>query len=142
VPLRLIPAIHRATHAIALYLEQSREHSVSQAEAHILAHLAADGAATVAEIHRTFGHKRSTLTSILDRLDARGLVTREVSPDDRRSFVVKLTRPGKTLAAKVYSHLEELELQVLGQFRKTERDAFDRIIAALPEVAERDTEHV
>src|SRR5258708_7338833 len=76
--LRLVPRIHRATHRIGLYLADLREFGLSQGEAHILAQLAASGPGTVADLHRGLAHKRSTLTSILDRLEARGFVIRSV----------------------------------------------------------------
>jgi DNA-binding MarR family transcriptional regulator len=135
--LRFVPAIHRATHAIALLLEQAPDLGVTQAEAHVLSHLADRGQATVADIHQAFGHKRSTLTSILDRLEARELITRDVNADDRRSFVVALTRQGRTLATKVAAHLERLETDVRKRVRRTDLDAFDRVVAAVAELAER-----
>ena len=73
MPLRLIPHIHRATHRIGLYLADLREFGLSQGEAHILAHLAKAAPATINDLHRGLAHKRSTLTSILDRLTERGL---------------------------------------------------------------------
>lgn len=109
MPLRLIPDLHRATHRVGLFLERHPELGVSQAEAHILAHLAEVGSGTVAELHHALAHRRSTLTSVLDRLEARGLVSREVSPNDRRSFVVRLRAPGRVLARRVYRALESLE---------------------------------
>lgn len=107
--LKLIPSIHRATHQIGLFLERAADLRVTQAEAHILAHLAEHGASTVAELHRALAHKRSTLTSILDRLTSRKLVTRKVSPRDRRSFVIALTAEGSRLARRVLASLEALE---------------------------------
>jgi DNA-binding MarR family transcriptional regulator len=109
MPLQLIPSIHRVTHQIGLFLERAADLRVTQAEAHILAHLAEHGADTVAELHRALAHKRSTLTSILDRLTARRLVTRKVSPRDRRSFVIALTAEGARLAGRVLASLEALE---------------------------------
>ena len=66
--LRLVPAIHRATHRIGLYLAALDQHGMSQGESHILAHLAVSGPATIAELLKILAHRRSTLTSILDRL--------------------------------------------------------------------------
>ena len=103
----MIADIQRATHLIGLHLERA-ELGVTQAEAHLLAHLHG-GEATVGELHRAFGHKRSTLTSVLDRLESRGYVTREVNPDDRRSFVVALTREGGRVARRVTRVLDDLE---------------------------------
>ena len=42
-----------------------------------------------------FGHKRSTLTSILDRLEERRLIARTSDERDRRTFVVSLTKSGR-----------------------------------------------
>jgi len=131
--LRLIPAIHRATHEIGLYLDRLEDLGVTQAEAHILAHLAASGDSTVADLHRAFGHKRSTLTSILDRLVARELVTRAVSETDRRSFVVSLTRIGRPLAATVLDRLSTLERRALAGVPK---EAVTNLLAALARVEE------
>jgi DNA-binding MarR family transcriptional regulator len=131
MPLRLIPEIHRATHRIGLYLERMSELGVTQAEAHILAQLVSHGDSTVAELHRALAHKRSTLTSILDRLVARGLAVREVSEQDRRTFVVRLTRRGKSVAAEVYARLEALEARVLAE---TPPRTIERLLAVLEEV--------
>jgi DNA-binding MarR family transcriptional regulator len=60
--------------------------------------LADSGPAKVAELHRGLAHKRSTLTSLLDRLARRNLITREVGEKDRRTFIVTLTAKGRKLA--------------------------------------------
>jgi DNA-binding MarR family transcriptional regulator len=112
-PLRVIPELHRATHRVGLHLERGAGLGVTQAEAHILAHLASAGECTVAELHRALAHRRSTLTSVLDRLVARGLATRETSPQDRRSFVVRLTPPGRTCARRVHAALDSIERKAL-----------------------------
>jgi DNA-binding MarR family transcriptional regulator len=129
--LELIPHIHRATHRIALHLERHPALGVSQAEAHILAHMADAGEATISELHRALAHRRSTLTSILDRLEARGLIGREVSPRDRRSIVVRLTRPGRVLARRVFASLQRLEAEVLQAVRKEDVSALIEALDSL-----------
>ena len=133
--LRIVPAIHRAAHAIALLLDQAADLGVTQAEAHVLSHLAECGESTIGEIHQAFGHKRSTLTSVLDRLEARQLITREVNAEDRRSFVVSLTRQGRLLAAKASAHLEAIEADVRKRFARADLEAFDRVATAVAELA-------
>lgn len=129
-PLRLIPDIHRATHRIAVHLARSKA-GVSQGEAHVLAHLVSYGDSTVAQIHQAFAHKRSTLTSILDRLADRRLISRETSPQDRRSFVIALTHSGKRLGAKVYRHLEGIEKRALKRAGRIQLRSFYAILRAL-----------
>ena len=135
MPLQLIPAIHRATHRIGIYLETIEDLGVTQAEAHILSHLVIHGDSTIAELHRAFAHKRSTLTSILDRLVARGLVTREVSEEDRRTFVVRLTRAGRSLAARAHARLERLEARVIARVPKERRQELLATLASVERLA-------
>jgi len=136
MPLRIIPDLHRATHQIGLWLERLDDPSVSQAEAHILAHLAAYGDSTVADLHRALAHRRSTLTSVLDRLDAAGLVARETHAGDRRSVVVRLSRDGKRVATAVYRRLEAIEKRALaGLSPRAARDVVAVLTALAHEAA-------
>jgi DNA-binding MarR family transcriptional regulator len=132
--LELIFSIHRATHRIGLYIQRQAP-DLTQAEAHILCHLHEFGDSAVSGLHRAFAHKRSTLTSVLDRLDARGLVTRESSQKDRRSFVVGLTPSGKKKAAKIHRQLESLEAGVLRANDRRAIEAFGQVIHKLEELA-------
>ena len=132
-PLRLIPEIHRATHRIGMYLDSL---GITQGEGHILSHLAASGDATIAELHRALAHRRSTLTSILDRLAERGWITRETDRDDRRSFVVRLSRPGKQAAGRIHRELARIERQVLQQVSGQDLRRFVGVLQALANEAD------
>lgn len=113
--LSVIPALHRATHRVGLYL-QARVPGVTQGEAHLLAHLhESGGEASVAELHRAWAHKRSTLTDILGRLEDRDLARRSILPSDRRSVLVRLTGKGRKSAASVHRELVALERDVLAR---------------------------
>ncbi|WP_319421988.1 MarR family winged helix-turn-helix transcriptional regulator [Pleurocapsa sp. FMAR1] len=54
---------------------------------------------------------KGTLTGIIDRLEKKGFVTREVPPDNRRSFIIVLTPEGKATFDTVFpahiAHLKE-----------------------------------
>ena len=131
MPLRLVHPVHRATHRIGLYLDDLRERGLTQGEAHILALLAHSSPAEVGDLHRGLAHKRSTLTSILDRLAKRGLITRKVGTTDRRTFVVRLTAKGQKLARRVNRHLIALERAVVNRVSRGDVKGFDKVIAAL-----------
>lgn len=132
--LELIFSIHRATHRIGLYIQRHAP-DLTQAEAHILCHLHEFGDSALSALHRAFAHKRSTLTSVLDRMAAGGLVTRESSQTDRRSFVVKLTAAGKKKAARIHRQLESLEAGVLRANDHRTVEAFSQVIRNLEEIA-------
>ena len=133
--LRFVPPIHRATHRIGLYLAGLREDSLSQGEAHILALLATSAPATIAALHRGLAHKRSTLTSILDRLADRGLITRAVGTDDRRTFVIALTAKGRRVARRVQDHLIALEAAVGRRITAADVKGFMTVVSAVEAVA-------
>jgi len=109
----LIVALQRAIHLVARRLERDLAGlRLGQAEAHVLAHLAGAGTGTIAELHRGFGHRRSTLTSILDRLETRRLVTRAIDRTDRRSVRVTLTPQGRRVARRVARAVAAIEARV------------------------------
>jgi DNA-binding MarR family transcriptional regulator len=136
MPLRLIPEIHRATHRIGIYLENIPDLGITQGEAHILSHLAVFGDSTISDLHRALAHRRSTLTSILDRLAARGFVTRDTDAKDRRTFVVGLTKKGKKVAAEVYRKLARLEALALARISKESLRSLNSVLQSLEAVAE------
>mgnify|MGYP001086514632 CR=1 FL=1 len=139
MPLRLVPPIHRATHRIGLYLAGLKDEALSQGEAHILALLATSGPATIAELHRGLAHKRSTLTSILDRLADRGFVTRAVGSADRRTFVVTPTAKGRRVAIRVHRHLTDLERAAAARVSSDDIRGFMKVLAAVEDEAHRRT---
>jgi len=128
-PLRLIPQVHRATHRIGLRIAEAL--GVTQAEAHVLQHLASHGDCTVGDLHRAFAHRRSTLTSVLDRLADGALVERRASEDDRRTFVVSLTPAGRTVAQRVHAELQRIEDRTLALAGPRNLKGFSEILAAL-----------
>lgn len=109
--LRLIPALHKATHEVGLFLDRQRASlPVSQAESHVLSWLVDQGGSGgLADLHRSFGHKRSTLTGIVDRLEERGLIERRAHPEDRRAFLLALTPAGRKLGSAARRALAGLE---------------------------------
>ena len=123
--------MHRATHRIGLYLDDLHERGLTQGEAHVLALLSGSETVGVADLHRGLAHKRSTLTSILDRLAKRGLITRAVGDRDRRTFVVSLTSKGRKLAKRVSSHLSALERAVAECVSAADIRGFSNVIGAL-----------
>ncbi len=130
-----IPKIERITHAVALYLAGRADLDVNQAEAHVLAYLHMHGDARINDIHAEFGHRRSTLTSVLDRLETRGAIKREADPSNRRSVVVFLTAAGRTLSARIYEALREIEAAALRGCPASDLAAFARVLDRLTEMS-------
>jgi DNA-binding MarR family transcriptional regulator len=130
----VIPHIQHATHGIGRHLEMVLGAvGVDQAEAHVLSALAA-GPMTIAALVETVGVKRSTLTNILDRLERRGLVSREINPNDRRSFIVRPSRGGQRAAKKVAAAFAAVDARLAQATTASEREAFHAVLASLEKI--------
>jgi DNA-binding MarR family transcriptional regulator len=121
----LVIELQRATHAAGVRLETLLPDSgVSQGEVHVLALLADGGEHTVGDLQRGLAHRPSTLSGILDRLEARKLVRRAMNSADRRSFLVSLTRSGRVVARAVVAALQSVEDQALQGVAARDRAGF------------------
>lgn len=135
---RIVPAIERATHIMALWVERAfGDLRLTQAEAHVLAYLVSRSAShapcSINDLHRSFGHKRSTLTSILDRLEERGWIVRGMHPTSRRLVLVELTDAGREVAQRVSAALLALEGRVLARTGDADAATFLRVLGVLEE---------
>ena len=112
--LQLIPHLQKAGHLLILHLERFRmTFGITPPEAQILDALTTNQVRAIADLQKRLGFKPSTLTSILDRLVARGFIVRTPRDDARRSVNVKLTQPGRRPALIVRRSLEQLETKIV-----------------------------
>lgn len=74
---------------------------------------------------------KGTLTGVVDRLEAKGLVRRTASPSDGRSQIVQLTRTGEAFFARVFpAHLAYVE-QVFSDFSQHDMDTAETALRRL-----------
>lgn len=107
-------ALQRATHATLHALEAELAGlGLAASEINALANLADGSGRTVSVLGAAIGIRPTTLTSLLDRLERRGLVTRTAHPDDRRAVLVQLTPSGRRAAATVRRAVTRLERRAL-----------------------------
>ncbi|OGF98966.1 MAG: hypothetical protein A3F83_13085 [Candidatus Glassbacteria bacterium RIFCSPLOWO2_12_FULL_58_11] len=133
--LKILSPIHKATRQIGLHLEQkTRRLGVSNIEGHLLTYLLSYAPCPIAELNRVFGLKRSTLTSILDRLEERRLISRTVNPADRRSWLVQIQPAGADIARRLRSVLEEFEAEIIGLLGQEDLRSFNRVMETIARV--------
>src|SRR5439155_12216705 len=79
------------------------------------------GPQPVNEIGRRVELTSGAITTAVDRLESRNLVTREAHPSDRRARIVRLTATGEEQAAKIFAaHKAAMDLAA-SALSKTER---------------------
>jgi MarR family transcriptional regulator, organic hydroperoxide resistance regulator len=121
---------HCTLHALSSALAGE---NLTAAEVNALANLADREALNVRELSAETGTRATTLTGVLDRLESRGYLTRELDPADRRSFRLPLTETGQAVAARVRAAVTELERDALAGLSATQIAGFHAVMSALQE---------
>jgi MarR family transcriptional regulator, organic hydroperoxide resistance regulator len=121
---------HRTLHALSTALADL---NLSGAEINALANLGGGGTLNVRQLSGRTGTRASTLTGLLDRLENRGYLARELDPADRRSFRLPLTETGQAAAACVLGAIAGLERDALSGLSATQLAGYHAVITALQE---------
>src|SRR5713226_4351844 len=106
----------------------------------ILEALLHKGPQSVRELARRIDLTSGSMTTAIDRLETRHLVTREDHATDRRAWVIHLTPKGEGLITKVFAgHQEAMERAMRG-LSKTERATLTDLLKRLGTTAEEQLE--
>lgn len=74
---------------------------------------------------------KGTLTGVIDRLAQKGLVERERSIDDKRSFLVRLTPAGEQLFGTVFPKIIAHDKQLFAHFSDADFTALEATLSGL-----------
>src|SRR6058998_3208382 len=110
---------HRTLERLATRSIESSEAGLSDfAVMEMLLH---KGPQPVNEIGRRVELTSGAITTAVDRLESRGLVTRKAHPSDRRARIVRLTAAGEKQAAKIFAVHKAAMDSAASALSKTER---------------------
>jgi DNA-binding MarR family transcriptional regulator len=130
----VVLALQRATHHTLRALSAAlSDLNLSAAEINALANLGEGGTLSVRQLSERTGTRASTLTGLLDRLENRGYLLRELDPSDRRSFRLPLTDLGREVAARALAAIANLEREALSRLDATQLAGYHAVITALQE---------
>jgi len=136
-PLRYLSPIHKSSRQIGLYFERELEGTgILPQEGHLLSYLRSYAPCPVGELVAVFGLRGSTATSVLDRMEERGLIARRDNPDDRRSFLLDLTPEGRRLAGLVQGFVDKLESGIQRRVSAADEEGFKAVMAAIAAATE------
>jgi MarR family transcriptional regulator, organic hydroperoxide resistance regulator len=132
----VLAALQQATHATLHSLADSlQDLDLTGSEQNVLAALAGGQVLAVGELSAATGTKPSTLTSVLDRLERRGELERDVDYSDRRSVLIRLTPKGRQTAATVQRAIARLEKSALAGLGSEQLEGFFAVTLALTAAA-------
>jgi DNA-binding MarR family transcriptional regulator len=115
--------LHRAAQHMRAGLDEAASaHGLSGARDWIvLSALASGPRQTQLALAQSLGLDKTTMTSLLDRMEARGLITRCKDSHDRRARIPELTAEGQRVQAEVTSARDRVEAGLLSGFTVDEQ---------------------
>ena len=87
----------------------------------VVAMIGANPGLSQTRLGRALGIDRSTMVAVIDALEKRGLVVREVSPNDRRSHALRLSGKGTELMGRLEDAARAHESDWAGNLSAAER---------------------
>ena len=126
-------ALRRIIRATDLYSRRlSRESGLTAPQLLILQAIRAHGEITMGDIAAEVSLSQATITTILDRLEARSLVTRERGSTDKRRVYARLTSAGEAVLKEAPEPLQETFVRRFGELADWEQS---QIISAVERIA-------
>lgn len=136
IELEALPGYHiRRLHqiAVAVFLQETEAQGVTPVQFAALQSIANAPGIDQRSLAARIGLDTSTVAGVIDRLEARALVQRNASPDDRRVRLLTLTDPGRALLRAVAPGMQSAQARILAPLPRAERAEFMRMLRVLVE---------
>ncbi len=117
--------------AVAIFLQETASHGVTPVQYAALQTVGDTPGIDQRTLAGAIGFDTSTIAGVIDRLEARGLVVRNVSADDRRVRLLTLTDEGHTLLAALLPSMLRAQERMLAPLPKAQRAEFMRMLRLL-----------
>lgn len=120
-------------------------YDVTPVQTHLLIHLAewtGEQEASQRDLERKLRLKPSTVNGIVDRLEAKGYVSRRASPQDGRVRLVSLTEAGRSKVQDFHAIVEETEYRFTAGLSGLEREQLQRLLTRIIENLENEVNSV
>ncbi|TXH95545.1 MAG: MarR family transcriptional regulator [Pseudomonas sp.] len=119
--------------AVAIFLEETQDFGITPVQFAALTAILREPGLDQRTLAGRIGFDTSTLGSVIDRLEARGLVVRSNSPTDRRVRLLHLTDAGVTLLRDIDPSMRKAQLRMLAPLPPEQRLVFMDMLRTLLE---------
>lgn len=134
---RILDSLRRIIRAVDLYSRYlALRYSLTGPQLVCVRHLLRNGSTAPGTLARRVSLSPATITGIIDRLEKRGLITRERSVEDKRKVEIALTDKGREIAAQMPPPLHETFARRLNELPLAEQQEIDRVLAKIVDMME------
>jgi len=117
--------------AVALFMEETEDFGITPVQYAALQAVLNSPGLDQRTLARTIGFDTSTIGGVVDRMEARGLMQRNTSAQDRRVRLLTLTAAGQQLVADVTPAMLQAQERILAPLTAPERGEFLRMLGVL-----------
>lgn len=117
--------------AVAIFLQETEASGLTPVQFAALQTVANQPGIDQRSLARAAGLDTSTIAGVIDRLEARGLLVRSVSPSDRRARLLTLTAEGQAVLRAVVPAMQRAQGRILAPLAAAEQQEFLRMLRTL-----------
>ncbi len=110
--------------AVSLFMEHTKKHGVTPVQYAALEEIFKSPGLDQRSLATAIRFDTSTIGGVIDRLEKRGLVTRNASPTDRRVRLLELTSEGEHVLAAMQPTVQRAQHAILAPLSETEQVLF------------------
>jgi len=114
--------------AVAIFLQETDVYGVTPVQFGALHTVGRSPGIDQRTLARTIGFDTSTIAGVIDRLEARGLLQRVASTEDRRVRLLNLTADGQGLLRSMGPSVLRAQQRMLEPLGPSQRDEFMRML--------------
>ena len=118
---------------VAMFFEECRAPNMTPVQYAILTVLAVRPGLDQTALGQEVGLDRTTTADVVRRLEERGLLERRDNPDDRRTRLVFLTKPGKSVVVSLRADMARAQERMLAPLKPAQRETFMTLLSTLVE---------
>lgn len=117
--------------AVSIFMEECKAFDLTPVQYAALIAIHTHRGIDATRLSAVIAFDRSTLGSVIERLQAKDFVERKPAPEDKRIKLLYLTKPGAAILREIIPAVERAQARMLEPLKPTERKALMGLMAQL-----------
>ncbi|CCD91081.1 putative transcriptional regulatory protein, MarR family [Bradyrhizobium sp. ORS 375] len=117
--------------AVSIFVEECREFDLTPVQYAALVAIQNHPGIDATRLSAVIAFDRSTLGSVIERLESKGHVERKPSAEDKRVKLLYLTRPGAALLRNIMPAVDRAQARMLAPLKATDRKMLMTLLSQL-----------
>jgi MarR family transcriptional regulator, lower aerobic nicotinate degradation pathway regulator len=117
--------------AVAIFMEECRAFDLTPVQYAALVAIQSHPGIDATRLSAVIAFDRSTLGSVIERIEAKGLIERKPSPDDKRIKLLYLTRSGAALLREIVPAVDRAQARMLEPLKPADRKTLMAMLTQL-----------